>query len=183
MSSRLARRCLSVCNGAFLMLQRTRRLRCTRYLLWVHAALVVSLGLKRIGPIALRVTDVAVGVHLRTQLSQRLLEKRSNFIGCTQGAKAWDLLRVSEVPLVLGDLDEVADRRVAHPGLPQRSTGQRRGNALLQKGGDVAASNDGFDWWQARHIEGCCKRFFVCGGCRPGLGFGRSRAWLGGLAT
>src|SRR5215468_8038945 len=192
MSSRLARRCIRVCNCTFLMLQRTQRFRSASWhLWWVLEGLAMSLAVRRIGPIARRRRRDVAGIHLplcqgvrlSAQLSQSLREERLNLIRCAQGAEAWNHLRAGEIPLVLGDLDEVADRRVAHPRLPQRSTGQRCRHALLQKGSDVAASNNGFDWWQARHIEGCCKRYFVCGGCRRGLGFGRSRAWLGGLAT
>src|ERR1700722_1033344 len=66
--------------------------------------------------------------------------------------------RVVEVPLALGDTDEIANCRIGGPGAAQRSTGQFRGYASFEKLPDIAVGNDRFYWGQACRIESSGRR-------------------------
>lgn len=106
---------------------------------------------------------VALGLCFLAQLSKCLRDQTLNIIARSQLSEARNRLRVGKVPLILCNLDEIADRWIAGPSLPQGGTGQSRGHAFLQKGADVAAGNDRFYWRQAAHIKGARRRFCVCG--------------------
>src|SRR5262245_14910088 len=78
-------------------------------------------------------------------LPQGLAQEPGHLIAGLEWAKARDGARVGEIPLVLGNADEIANGRVAGPGAPQRRLGQLRGHAGAQEGADVATRGDGFD--------------------------------------
>ena len=60
---------------------------------------------------------------------------------------------VGEVPLVLGHLDEIANRGVGRPRLPQRGLGQFGGDARLKEIANVGSGHNGVDRRQGRRIE------------------------------
>ena len=103
----------------------------------------------------------ADGLRLCAQLAKSPRDQLLNIIPRTQGTEAWNILRIGKVPLVFCNLDEIADRRIAGPRLPQGGTGQNRGHTLLQKGANVAARYNRFDRRQAAHIKGGCGAFCI----------------------
>ena len=76
-----------------------------------------------------------------------------NVVGGLERTEARHGGGIGEVPLVLGDADEIANGGIGRPGAPQRRLGQVRRHARLQEGADVAAGRDGLDRRQARRIE------------------------------
>src|SRR5580693_7990135 len=83
--------------------------------------------------------------HLRQQSRRAILSLRRT--------KSRYRVRVVKIPLVLGDADKIANRRIARPGLSERRAGQFGGDAALQKSAYVRVGGDGIDRWQISEIK------------------------------
>ena len=70
--------------------------------------------------------------------------------------------RIGEVPVVLGEPLEVADRGIGRPRAAKRRTGKLRRHARREEGADVGRRRDRIERRQAREIEFGLRR-----GCRP----------------
>ena len=92
-------------------------------------------------------------VECLTELPHGLGNELANVVGGFERSEPRHGGGIGEVPLVLGNADEIANRRVGRPDAPQRRLGQFRRHTGLQKGADVAAGRDGLDGGQACRIE------------------------------
>src|SRR6266481_7345440 len=85
---------------------------------------------------------------------KRLRDKTRHIIRLQQRSETRYCGGVGKVPLVLGDADEIADRRLAHPGTAKRGPGHCGRYPGLQEGAEIRAGGNRIDRRQARRIEG-----------------------------
>ena len=80
------------------------------------------------------------------------LQKPASVFGC-QGTEPGYAARRGEVPRILGQADEIADRGIGRPGTAERRPGQLRWHAGSQERQDVRSGADRFYRWQTRGVE------------------------------
>jgi hypothetical protein len=105
--------------------------------------------------------------------SSRLRDEAQLIVYLLQWSEARYRRRIGEVPLVLGNANEVAYRRIAHPSTPKRGLGQFGRHSRLQENADIRAGGDRINRGQTCRIEcwrGRRPRFsgliYIGGGCR-----------------
>src|SRR4029077_13623620 len=85
--------------------------------------------------------------------SQRLRQQSRRAVLRLRRTKSRYRVRVVEIPLVLGDADEITNGWIARPGLAERSACQFGGYAALQKPAYVGVGGDGLNRWQTIWIK------------------------------
>ena len=85
--------------------------------------------------------------------ADRLRQQTADVLAHRHRPKAGHAMRIVEVPRVLDQPDEVANRRIGGPGATKRRTREVRRNSGFEKRADVGFRRDRFDRRQAGRIE------------------------------